>query len=110
MHKTFLILFAFSCFLSNAQQRKAASLDEVLDKFEKRNQVMGSVAFSKNGIQTATANHFKLSLTQAKSQEIKFINKLNGYINFISQVKGKDDKIGELFRTQYNALVSNYFL
>jgi RNA-directed DNA polymerase len=65
---------------------------------------------SKNGIQTATANHFKLSLTQAKNQEIQFINKLNGYINFISQVKGKEDKMALLFRTQYNALVSNYFL
>jgi RNA-directed DNA polymerase len=64
---------------------------------------------SKNGIQTATANHFNYSLTQAKNHEIQFINKLYGYINFISQVKGKEDKMVELFRTQYNSLVSNYF-
>ena len=65
---------------------------------------------SKNGIQTATANHFNYSLTQAKNHEIQFINKLYGYINFISQVKGKEDKIVELLRTQYNSLVSSYFL
>jgi len=52
MRKLLLRLLVFSSFLGNAQQRQPASIDDVLDKFEKRNQVMGSVAFSKNGVQS----------------------------------------------------------
>ncbi len=47
----------------------------------------------KNGRSIATQNHFNLKLIPSQSTQIKFINKLEGYINFIGQVRGKSDNL-----------------
>lgn len=46
---------------------------------------------SLNGIDKATMNHFKLKRNSEVYERAKFLNKLNGNINFIGQVRGKED-------------------
>jgi RNA-directed DNA polymerase len=43
-----------------------------------------------NGLSSASCNHFGIDEGDLKLQEY-FLNKLNGYINFIGQVRGKKD-------------------
>lgn len=46
-----------------------------------------------NGIESATQKHFNLS-TQPTEQQLQiFIHRLEGYINFIGMVRGKNDRI-----------------
>lgn len=47
---------------------------------------------SVNGLAAASCNHFGIEEGSQKLQEY-FLNKLNGYINFIGQVRGKGDDI-----------------
>ncbi len=44
-----------------------------------------------NGIESATRNHFNLSEGSDDRLKSKFINRLEGYINFVGQVRGKSD-------------------
>ncbi len=46
---------------------------------------------SKNGLHDTTQKHFKLLGYVDKKYQIQFINKLQGYINFVGQVRGKTD-------------------
>jgi RNA-directed DNA polymerase len=52
---------------------------------------------TKNGIETATQRHFHivLPLDENEDEELQqhFIHRLNGYINFVGQVRGKNDPI-----------------
>jgi RNA-directed DNA polymerase len=46
-----------------------------------------------NGIDAATKRHFNLNLKHFvnSGQKTFFINRLEGYINFVGQVRGKND-------------------
>ncbi len=46
---------------------------------------------TKNGIDKATQKHFNLKSEVDTRHKEKFINRLKGYINFVGQVKGKED-------------------
>lgn len=46
-----------------------------------------------NGSTKATQNHFKIDYKPSLEERIKFLQKLKGTINFIGQVRGKDDAI-----------------
>lgn len=46
-----------------------------------------------NGLEIATIKHFNLPREITEKHQIKFINRLEGYINFIGQVRGKDDSL-----------------
>jgi RNA-directed DNA polymerase len=46
---------------------------------------------SKNGLRDATQKHFKLTGFADKKYQVQFINRLQGYINFVGQVRGKAD-------------------
>jgi RNA-directed DNA polymerase len=46
-----------------------------------------------NGIDAATKRHFNLSSESDTKQRDKFIHRLEGYINFVGQVRGKDDSV-----------------
>ena len=47
--------------------------------------------FSRNGLHHATQKHFKLIGFVDKKYQVQFINRLQGYINFVGQVRGKSD-------------------
>jgi RNA-directed DNA polymerase len=47
---------------------------------------------SVNGIEHAASKHFNLSVPADTKAQEKFMNKLSGYVNFIGQIRGKDDK------------------
>ncbi len=46
---------------------------------------------STNGIEIATKKHFKIKNGINQHHKTKFVNRLRGYINFIGQVRGKED-------------------
>lgn len=46
-----------------------------------------------NGIDTATQRHFNLSGAVEAKHKTKFIQRLEGYINFIGQMRGKNDRL-----------------
>jgi len=56
----------------------------------------------KNGLAAATANHFKNSPIQRERDQLIFLNRLQGYISFIGQVRGKDDSIFLRFQGKLN--------
>lgn len=46
---------------------------------------------TQNGIDSATERHFNLQGNIDPKYRVKFINKLGGYIDFVGQVRGKND-------------------
>ena len=44
-----------------------------------------------NGVEAATGKHFNLRQRATYSQQLKYVNKLIGYFNFVCQVRGKTD-------------------
>jgi RNA-directed DNA polymerase len=58
---------------------------------------------SVNGIEKATQTHFKFKNADVHHKD-KFINKLQSYINFVGQVRGKYDIIYIKFKTTFDAL------
>ena len=54
-----------------------------------------------NGIKAATKRHFNLKNAIADStQQQRFISRLEGYINFVGQVRGKNDAVYLKFKSQ----------
>jgi RNA-directed DNA polymerase len=49
--------------------------------------------FTRNGIDAATKNHFNLKSASATEHRAKFIQRLQGYINFVGLVRGKNDAL-----------------
>lgn len=49
-------------------------------------------AMTTNGIDKATQRHFNMKGEVETKHRAKFINRLEGYINFIGQVRGKNDE------------------
>lgn len=62
-----------------------------------------------NGLEIATANHFKLELEVNLDDIIFFMNRLDGYINFVSQIKGKEDILFLKFKEEYTLLFSKKY-
>lgn len=60
---------------------------------------------TRNGLYSATKNHFGFV---DEENQYKFLNRLNGYINFVGQVRGKKDPIYLKFLDQYHKNISNY--
>mgnify|MGYP003487764007 FL=1 len=57
-----------------------------------------------NGISKATRKHFKNKNEIGNKSEIYFLNRLNGYINFIAQIRGDDDAMVLKFKYHYNMI------
>jgi RNA-directed DNA polymerase len=54
-----------------------------------------------NGIKAATKRHFNLKNVVADStQQQCFMSRLEGYINFVGQVRGKNDAVYLKFKSQ----------
>ncbi|MBK8927232.1 MAG: RNA-directed DNA polymerase [Crocinitomicaceae bacterium] len=51
-----------------------------------------------NGLENATGNHFRKSTKNNHELQFRFINKLHGYIDFIGQVRGREDTIYKKFK------------
>jgi len=63
--------------------------------------------FTVNGIDIATRNHFKLQgIIETKHKE-KFINRLQGYINFVGQIKGTSDALYIKQKTAFDVLFAS---
>ena len=58
-----------------------------------------------NGSIKATQNHFKTSQTPKLAERLKFLQKLKGTINFIGQIRGKEDAIYVKMKSEF----SSYF-
>jgi RNA-directed DNA polymerase len=63
--------------------------------------------WEKNGLYTACSKHFNSS-TNFMIYSNKFKNKLLGYIQFLGQVRGKEDSIYLRYLNQFNALDNKY--
>lgn len=57
-----------------------------------------------NGIESATRKHFNIKGEVASKLKSTFINRLNGYINFVGQVRGKEDEIYKRMKEQLKAV------
>jgi len=55
---------------------------------------------SQNGLNAATKKHFKCVKEAPSQLKDAFINKLNGYINFVGQVRGKNDALYLRFKQE----------
>lgn len=62
-----------------------------------------------NGLSIATINHFKLERKLTQDDISFFMNRLDGYINFVSQIKGKEDSLFLKFKKEYAMLVRKEF-
>jgi RNA-directed DNA polymerase len=56
--------------------------------------------FTTNGLHHATKKHFKLKDGFRIEYLTQFMNRLEGYINFVGQVRGKNDPLYRKFRNQ----------
>ncbi|HPB26435.1 MAG TPA: reverse transcriptase family protein [Bacteroidales bacterium] len=59
-----------------------------------------------HGLYAATSRHFKVAEDKNSSLNAKFIRRLQGYINFIGQVRGRDDAVYLKLKTTYLSLFS----
>jgi len=59
-----------------------------------------------NGIEKAAQHHFKLNKID-KRFTLKFMNRLEGYINFVGQVKGKEDALVLKFKMEFKFIQKN---
>lgn len=55
-----------------------------------------------NGIDSAAQRHFNLKDTPTDKQRLTFISRLEGYVNFIGQVKGKNNLVYLRFKEMLN--------
>ncbi len=58
---------------------------------------------NKNGLSAAVKNHYKFSFDPDKKQSDLFVSRLRGYINFVGQIKGKQDPHYIKFKTAFNS-------
>lgn len=57
---------------------------------------------SKSGTYLATLRHFKYRSIVETEDVPKFINRLEGYINFVGQVRGKNDQLYRRFKAKFD--------
>jgi len=62
---------------------------------------------SKNGLEKTAQRHFKVAKID-KRYTLKFINRLDGYINFVGQVRGKDDPLVLKFKEEFKMIHLHY--
>jgi len=58
-----------------------------------------------NGVSKAARKHFKLKNEMSKMSETYFLNRLDGYINFIGQVRGKEDTLVLKFKEDFKMIL-----
>lgn len=63
--------------------------------------------FTTNGIDIATKRHFNLNGEIDTKQRGKFINRLEGYINFVGQVRGKNDTVYTKLKQPFDKVFSD---
>ena len=65
--------------------------------------------WSNNGLYKAAIRHFSCSSTEIDISrlEIRFTNRLEGYINFVGQVRGKSDPLFLRFKTTFKEIGKN---
>lgn len=63
--------------------------------------------FTTNGIDIATKRHFNLNGEIDTKQREKFINRLEGYINFVGQVRGKSDTVYTKLKQPFDKVFSD---
>ena len=56
--------------------------------------------FTTNGLHHATKKHFQLKEGYRKEYQNRFMDRLEGYINFVGQVRGKNDPLYRKFKSQ----------
>ena len=59
--------------------------------------------WSKNGIVAATQRHFNITDVVINNETVRFKNRLKGYIDFVGQVRGKNDAVYMKFKRQFDA-------
>ncbi len=59
-----------------------------------------------NGIAKSTENHFKLSRSSSAYEQAKFLNKLKGNINFVGQVRGREDLLYRTMKMTFGRVTS----
>ena len=57
-----------------------------------------------NGVSKAAKKHFQLKKEMSKMSETYFLNRLDGYINFIGQVRGKEDVLVLKFKEEFKMI------
>ena len=60
-----------------------------------------------NGIDAATQRHFHLKNAANPQQRGRFIYRLEGYINFVGQVRGKNDTLYKRLKESFDAFFNN---
>ena len=63
--------------------------------------------FTTNGIESAARNHFDLKGTVKEKFKAIFICRLNGYINFVGQVRGKEDLLYEKLKREFELALNS---
>ena len=63
---------------------------------------------STNGIFCATQRHFKLKHTVSNFYMERFLYRLEGYINFVGQVRGKNDAVYLKLKQGYYSYQGNF--
>jgi RNA-directed DNA polymerase len=58
-----------------------------------------------NGVFKAAKKHFRLKNEMNQTSETYFLNRLDGYINFIAQVRGKEDALVLKFQEEFKMVV-----
>ncbi len=57
--------------------------------------------FTTNGLHNATKKHFNLKEGYRTEYQNRFMDRLEGYINFVGQVRGKNDPLYQKFKSQF---------
>jgi RNA-directed DNA polymerase len=58
-----------------------------------------------NGLLRASMNHFKAKKSISEVSQQTFLNRLEGYINFVGQIRGKEDTLYHRFKTDFRKQV-----
>jgi RNA-directed DNA polymerase len=58
-----------------------------------------------NGLLRASMHHFKAKKSISEAAQTKFMNKLEGYINFVGQIRGKEDALYHRYKTDFRKQV-----
>lgn len=61
---------------------------------------------TKNGIETSVQKHFKVTNIE-EMHKATFINRLDGYINFVGQVRGKYDSLYLKQKSEFNRVIEH---
>ena len=62
-----------------------------------------------NGLYAATSRHFNVAEDKNSTLNIRFIRQLEGYINFIGQVRGREDNVYMKMKNSFEALFAMTF-